>query len=276
MVDQARGKARGIERLYLDFDSFFASAEQHFNPSLRGKPLGVVPLDSPTTSCIAVSREAKALGVKSGARITDARAIVPDMIFVVARHDVYVRLHNRILDVIDTCLPIASVRSIDEVVCHLTPSEAAEGPDLSKRIKAALAAEFSAGLTCSIGMAPTELLAKIGAEMYKPNGFALIQAEGLPAALDHLALKKLPGISDGMIGRLSRSGSSPLQTCGVSRPNKRVRFGKALRASGFGMVCMATTLSGQQRSKACSVIVGSFPKSGATKSKLRSVQGNCL
>ncbi|MDE1132795.1 MAG: type VI secretion protein ImpB [Ascidiaceihabitans sp.] len=206
IMDQMRGKARGIERLYLDFDSFFASAEQHFNSSLRGKPVGVVPLDSSTTSCIAVSREAKALGVKSGARITDARAIVPDMIFVVARHDVYVRLHNRILDVIDTCLPISSVRSIDEVVCHLTASEAAEGIGLAQRIKAALAAAFSDGLTCSIGMAPTELLAKIGAEMHKPNGFALIKSDDLPSALNHLALKKLPGVSDGMMRRLNRSG----------------------------------------------------------------------
>lgn len=82
----------GISRLYLDFDNFFASAEQHFNGDLRGRPLGVVPLDSPHTSCIAVSREAKARGVKSGTEIRDARVILPDMIFVIARHGAYVRL----------------------------------------------------------------------------------------------------------------------------------------------------------------------------------------
>ena len=53
------------ERLYLDFDSFFASAEQHFNPALRGRPVGVIALDSAHTGCIAVSREAKGLGVLS-------------------------------------------------------------------------------------------------------------------------------------------------------------------------------------------------------------------
>lgn len=206
MISNPDRPGPGIERLYLDFDSFFASAEQHFNPDLRGRPLGVVPLDSPHTSCIAVSREAKARGVKSGASVKVAREIIPDMVFVLARHDIYVRLHRRILEVIDTVIPIARVRSIDEVVCHLLPGEAAEGEGLAERLKAAIADAFSPALTCSIGMAPTELLAKVGAEMNKPNGFALIRAEEVPNRLSHLELGDLPGISRGIIGRLAAAG----------------------------------------------------------------------
>ncbi|MHA6347622.1 Y-family DNA polymerase [Roseivivax sp. CAU 1761] len=200
------GQARGIERLYLDFDSFFASAEQHFNAALRGRPIGVVPLDSPHTSCIAVSREAKARGVKSGASIRDAREIIPDMVFVIARHDVYVRLHKRILGVIDTVVPVAKVRSIDEVVCNLLPHEGREGAALALRLKSALAESFSETLTCSIGMAPTELLAKIAAEMNKPDGFKLIRADDLPGALSDIPLGDLPGISKGMHARLAAVG----------------------------------------------------------------------
>lgn len=203
MKQHARGQARGIERLYLDFDSFFASAEQHFNEDLRGKPVGVLPLDSPHTGCIAVSREAKARGVKSGSKVAAARELIPDMIFVVARHDVYVRLHTRIIDVIEACVPVANVRSIDEVVCHLTPREAAEGEALVQRIKRAIAENFSAGLTCSIGMAPTELLAKIAAEMNKPNGHAIIHAQDMPDRLSGLELNDLPGISKGIGARLA-------------------------------------------------------------------------
>ena len=195
-----------VERLYLDFDSFFASAEQHFNADLRGRPLGVVPLDSPHTSCIAVSRKAKARGVASGSSVREARRILQDMIFVIARHDAYVRLHKRILDVVGTILPVAKVRSIDEVVCHLSPGEAAQGKTLSDRIKCALREAFSPALTCSIGMAPTELLAKVGAEMNKPDGFALIEARGLPGSLSHLDLRDLPGISKGIGARLAASG----------------------------------------------------------------------
>jgi DNA polymerase-4 len=86
-----------IERLGLDFDSFFATAEQHFNPALRDRPIVVVPLDTINTGCIAISREVKARGLKSNASIRDAQRFIPDMIFVVARHDVYVRLHRRII-----------------------------------------------------------------------------------------------------------------------------------------------------------------------------------
>lgn len=195
-----------IERLYLDFDSFFATAEQHFNPSLRGRPVGVVPLDSPHTSCIAVSREAKARGIKTGAKLADARKVLPEMIFVVARHDVYVRLHERILEVIETVLPIADVRSIDEVVCRLLPSEVRKGAELGRRIKTALATAFSDVLTCSIGMAPTELLAKVAAEMDKPDGLVLLETKDLPERLAHLPLRDLPGVSVGMEARLNAAG----------------------------------------------------------------------
>lgn len=194
------------ERLYLDFDSFFASAEQHFNPALLEKPVGVVALDSAHTGCIAVSREAKARGVKTNVSAREARALVPEMIFVVARPDVYVGLHKRILRVIETVVPIQYVRSIDEVVCALLPSEGRQGLRLAAEIKKALSKNFSPVLTCSIGMAATELLAKLAAERQKPDGAVLLETTMLPECLADLKLDKLPGIGEGMLTRLNAAG----------------------------------------------------------------------
>lgn len=149
-----------------------------------------------------MSREAKALGVPSGATVIAARAIAPDMIFVVARPDAYVRLHLRILAALESCLPVTKVRSIDEAVCHLLASEAARANALVQQIKSTLAREFSEVLTCSIGIAQTELLAKIGAEMNKPNGYVFIAADELPQRIAHLALRDLPGVSKGIEARL--------------------------------------------------------------------------
>ena len=199
------------QRLYLDFDSFFASAEQHFNPTLRGRAVGVVPVNAPGTGCIAMSREAKTLGVPSGATVLAARQIAPSMIFVVARPDAYVRLHHRILTAIDSCVPIAKVRSIDEVVCHLLPSEATSAIELAREIKNTLAREFSEVLTCSIGIARTELLAKIAAEMNKPNGCVFISDHEMPQKIAHLALRDLPGVSKGIEARLHAANIRSVQ-----------------------------------------------------------------
>ncbi len=208
-ADPTAGGDTGAElyraRLYLDFDSFFASAEQHFNPQLRGKPVGVVPVDMAGTSCIAVSREAKALGVPGSAKLREARAIAPDMIFVVARPDAYVRLHHRIMEVIEGCLPIETVRSIDELVCELDAQQSRNPEPLAHAIKRALASEFSEALTCSIGIGPSELVAKIAAEMRKPDGMVVIKQADLPAAIAHLPLKDIPGLSEGMCARLEKA-----------------------------------------------------------------------
>lgn len=199
-------KPTHAEKLYLDFDSFFASAEQQLNSALRDRPVAVVPLDSPHTSVIAASRQAKPYGIKTGTSVREAREKCPDIVFVSARPDVYVKLHNRILEAIERCVPIAAVRSIDEVACHLLESEARQAQALAVRIKRLLRDEIGPVLTCSIGISLNELLAKIAAEMDKPDGFVLLDHEDLPGRLFDLELRDLPGISKGMEARLEHAG----------------------------------------------------------------------
>src|SRR5271166_6648523 len=79
-----------VNWLFLDLNSYFASVEQEVRPELRGRPVGVVPVVTDTTVCIAASYEAKAFGVKTGTLVKDARQMCPDMVFVEARHELYV------------------------------------------------------------------------------------------------------------------------------------------------------------------------------------------
>ncbi len=204
-------KPTHAEKLYLDFDSFFASAEQQLNPALRDRPVAVVPLDSPHTSVIAASRQAKPFGIKTGTSVREAREQCPDIVFIAARPDVYVKLHNRILEAIERCVPIAAVRSIDEVCCHLLESEARQAQALASKIKRVLHDEIGPVLTCSIGISLNELLAKIAAEMDKPDGFVLLDHEDLPGRLFDLKLRDLPGISKGMEGRLEQAGVTDIR-----------------------------------------------------------------
>ena len=201
----------GLKALYLDFDSFFASAEQLLRPELRGRPVGVTPLASEYTCLIAASREAKALGLKMGTPVREARQICPSIVIVPARPDQYVRLHHRILASIGRVVPVGAVRSIDELVCPLMLNEQARARDLALEIKAALAQDIGPTLTCSIGLAPNELLAKIAAEMQKPNGLVLIHPQDLPEALYPLALTDVPGIAKGNAARLAKAGVTDMR-----------------------------------------------------------------
>ncbi len=195
-------KANGLTTLYIDFDSFFASAEQYLQPRLAGRPVGVLPVMSEATCCIAASRQAKKFGVRTGTGVREAKALCPEIVFTVARHDEYVKLHHRIHRLVDNIVPVKAVRSIDEFTCQLMNNEQVRAEEIAARIKTALRETFSVALTCSIGFAPNELLAKLAAEMQKPDGLVLLYPEDLPRKIIHLPLRDVAGIGKGNEARL--------------------------------------------------------------------------
>ena len=118
-------KPETIEKLYLDFDGFFASVMQQAIPKLRGLPVGVIPFETSaanSTVVIACSKEAKAAGCKNVMRVPDARAICPKIVLVTQRPDLFRRAHNALLNEIACGIPIETVKSIDELVCKLDNS----------------------------------------------------------------------------------------------------------------------------------------------------------
>lgn len=199
-------KASDFARLYIDFDSFFASAEQHLNPALRGRPVGVVPLVSDHTVLIAASREAKRFGLKTGTPVMDARQLCPEIILLPARHDAYVRLHHQIVAIVDGIVPVNKTCSIDEMDCKLLRNEQARAAEIAREIKVALTRGIGPALTCSIGLAPNELLAKIAAEMQKPDGLVALRQANLPGPLLKLKLTDIPGIANSNSARLVAAG----------------------------------------------------------------------
>ena len=195
-----------IESLYIDFDAFFANAEKHLRPELRGRPVGVVPLASDHTSLIARCYLAKAFGLKRGTSVKEARALCPEIALPVARHDEYVKLHHKILEELDRHVPVRKVWSVDEMECTLIGSERGRGEEIAANIRRGLKENVGPCLTASIGLAPNQFLAKVAAEMNKPEGFVMLRPEDLPGRLFELELQDLPGISGRMHARLERAG----------------------------------------------------------------------
>lgn len=200
-----RDPSQIVRWLYLDMNSFFASVEQEMNPSLRGKPVAVVPLQADTTCCIAVSYEGKAFGVKTGTLVGEARRLCPQMKFVEGDHGNYIRYHNKIVAAVESCLPVAAVCSIDEIACRLTGSQEdlKVAQALAVQVKSAIKTQVGASLQCSIGLAPNRYLAKIAGDMKKPDGLTTITPRDLPDILYPLKLRDLPGVGPKMELRLN-------------------------------------------------------------------------
>jgi DNA polymerase-4 len=87
-------------RLFIDFDSFYASVEQQDNPEYQNRPLVVVPCITDYTCAIAASYQAKRLGVKTGTKVKKAKEKIPDLIVVEARPHRYVEVHNQVLEIL--------------------------------------------------------------------------------------------------------------------------------------------------------------------------------
>lgn len=194
--------------LFLDMDNYFASVEQQARPELRGRPVGVLPVMSEGTCCIAASAHAKQHGVKTGTRVYESRKLCPDIMFVEARPAYYVQVHKRIKAAVETVVPIDKVWSIDEVAVKLLGKEREpeQATDIGRRVKQAVAEAVGECLTCSVGLAPTRLLAKVACELGKPDGLKALPLESLPGAIEKLSLTDLPGINVGVRGRLHRKG----------------------------------------------------------------------
>ncbi|MGH8157099.1 MAG: DNA polymerase Y family protein [Rhodanobacter sp.] len=198
-----------LRSLFVDFNSYFASVEQHEEPALRGRPVGVAPVGAETTSLIAASYEAKAFGVGTGTLVCDARRLCPDIQIRVARPERYVFWHHRLIEAIDHAIPIARVGSIDEVACELVGRqrrrEVAE--EIAQQVKSEVALAAPGGaIRCSIGIAPNDFLAKTASDMRKPDGLTVIEQADLPHALHGLELRDLCGIGQSMEARLHEAG----------------------------------------------------------------------
>src|SRR5271169_2639220 len=197
-----------VQWLFLDLNAFFASCEQQETPGLRGRPIIVVQTLTDSACAIAASYPAKRLGIKTGTLVREARRICADVIPVQARHRLYTDYHERILQAVDTCLPVEKVLSIDEMACRLmgTERQIAVARELALKVKRALREQVGECLTCSIGIAPNVFLGKVGSDLQKPDGLVVITKDNLPDVLLGLKLQDIYGIGKRMEERLHRAG----------------------------------------------------------------------
>lgn len=193
---------------HIDMDSYFASVEQQARPWLRGKPIIVSGRPDIHSVVAAASKEAKRYGIKAGMSTWEAKKLCPHVIFVPGDPDKYESVTRRFLAILLTYTPMVEVYSIDEVFLDAT-QVVASYPDpiaLAKEIKARFREELGEWITCTIGIAPNKLLAKLATEEAKPDGIRWIKPEEVPELLKRTPVEAVCGIGPRIAKRLSYMG----------------------------------------------------------------------
>jgi len=188
--------------MHIDMNAFFASVEQKCNPRLRGRPIAVIGSAGRTvvTTC---SYEARAFGVKTGMNKYEAKRVCPSLIFVIADNRKYVDTSTRIFSIFKRYTPAVEVYSVDEAFLEFSNT------GLLKRVPEKIACEIKEtifreiGITCSVGIAPNKLLAKLASGMEKPDGLTVINDGGVKEVMSGLPVDRLCGIGKKLAARLA-------------------------------------------------------------------------
>lgn len=213
--------------LHIDFDSYFASCEQQFNPKLRGKPIGVTAQNG-RTCIIAASKEAKKLGIKSPSRTWEAIQKAPTMIFVPASFERYWQITQKFIDICKDFSPFVEVFSLDEVFMDITQTQDLFGGkyELINRVKKRIKEEIGEYITVSVGISHNKLLAKLASGKNKPNGLFEITPQNLDEVYKNTNLTDFCGIGERIAIRLKRIGAySPLDIRNMPIFKLKIEFG---------------------------------------------------
>jgi len=191
---------------HLDMDAFFVSVEELYDPSLKGKPVVVGGRPNERGVVSAASYAARKFGVHSAMPLRTAYKLCPQAIFVDGHPERYRDYSHKIYDVLHSFSPLVEMASIDEAYLDMTGTERLYGPPLRAAHLLHQRMKAETGLNCSIGIAASRLVAKIGSDQAKPNGVLWVIPGEEPAFLAPLDVRKVPGVGKVTEGQLNALG----------------------------------------------------------------------
>ncbi len=189
---------------HLDADAFFASCEQAIHPELKGKPVitgkerGIVA---------ALSYEAKAKGVKRGMRLFEVKKLCPECFILPSDYETYSLFSKRMFDILRRFSPDVEEYSIDEAFIDLTGLRRhyhGSYGSIAEQMQQAVAKEL--GITVSVGVSISKVLAKIGSKHKKPAGLTIISGRDIHLFLRNLPVNKVWGIGPNTSAYLKKFG----------------------------------------------------------------------
>jgi DNA polymerase-4 len=191
--------------LHVDMDAFYASVEQHDDPSLAGRPL-IVGWDGGRGVVAAASYEVRRYGVHSAMPVRKALQLCPHAVCVRPRMARYQEVSAQVFGAFREVTPLVQGLSLDEAFLDVTASLQLLGDalEIGRRIKRRIRA--LTGLTASVGAAPNKLVAKIASDLSKPDGLTLVEAARVREVLDPLSVRRLPGLGSKTGAKVEAAG----------------------------------------------------------------------
>ncbi|MFE5844469.1 DNA polymerase IV [Streptomyces niveus] len=223
--------------LHLDMDAFFAAAEQAAKPSLRGKPVVVGGL-GPRGVVATASYEARRFGVHSAMPMAQARRLAPNAAYLVPRFALYRTVSEQVMELLGRLSPLVEPLSLDEAFVDLEAGGSADDAASARATGERLRLDIRAvtGLTGSVGLAGSKMLAKIASEQAKPDGLVLIEPGTERELLGPMSVRTLPGVGPATGEHLRRAGMTTIADLTEAGEDELVRLvGKAHGTSLYRM-----------------------------------------
>ena len=204
------GRVRGEPTiLHVDLDAFFASVEQRDKPSLRGKPV-IVGGTGWRGVVATASYEARVHGVRSAMSTREARSRCPHAAYLSGRHHVYRQVSRQVMATLRDLSPLVQPLSMDEAFVDLAAGELPEPTitavsEIGRELKARIE-EVTGGLTASVGIATSKLIAKIASDLDKPDGLVVVPPGTEADLIGPMPVRTIPGIGPATAERLRRVG----------------------------------------------------------------------
>lgn len=227
--------------LHLDMDAFYAAVEQAAKPSLKGKAVIVGGL-GPRGVVATASYEARVFGVHSAMAMGMARRLCPNAAFLIPRFRLYQQVSGQVMALLGELSPLVEPLSLDEAFVDLeaggVPAEEEALRGVARRLRAGIRA--ATGLTGSVGLAASKMLAKVASELAKPDGLVVVPPGGERALLGPMSVRTLPGVGPATADVLRRAGITTVGEVTDAGEDEMVRLlGKA---HGTGIHVMALGL----------------------------------
>ena len=225
--------------LVVDLNCAFASIEQQNDPALRGKVLAIAAYATDAATIVSSSREARDLGIKTGMKVFEAKAIHPTVIVREPNPPRYRDVSDKLIEILERHSPDVLRMSIDEASLDLagTPSLERLGPEgVARKIKEDIRREIGECVTASIGISTSIWMAKQASNLNKRDGLERIDHTNLVSTFERLQLTDLSGIADASARRLARAGiHTPLQLLRATTPKLRLAGMHDEHAKGWSM-----------------------------------------